>query len=223
MPNSQPFIDSTQRFPFGKPAPVVALLAFVCVEDMAFSANQAQPNILFILVDDLGWSDLGCYGHPWHETPHIDRLAGEGMRFTQAYAPAPICSASRASILTGKSVARVGLEFVVKEKPGRQKISPPQPLETPPLTVALDLKETTIAEYLSATGYETAYFGKWHLNPHHEGRYLAWSPTHGPGQQGFVTAIEDFGSHPYSKTPRDRVSQRGRFYDDSMTNRYWVP
>ena len=76
--------------------------------------GNARPNILFILVDDLAWTDLSCYGHPWHETPHIDRLAEGGLRFTQAYSPAPICSAARASILTGKTTARLGFEFVVK-------------------------------------------------------------------------------------------------------------
>src|SRR5690606_5154344 len=84
------------------------------------SAGEAGPSILFILAGDLGWSDLGCYGHPWHETPHIDQLADEGMRFTRAYASAPICSASRASLLTGKTPARLGFEFVTKDAPGRQ-------------------------------------------------------------------------------------------------------
>lgn len=178
---------------------------------------SANPNILFILVDDLGGADLGCYGHPLHETPHIDRLAAEGMRFTQAYASAPICSASRACIMTGKTTARVGLEFVVKEKPGSQTIVPPQPLEAPPFTLALDLKETTMAEHLAGAGYETAYFGKWHLNPHYGGRYLAWSPTHGPAQQGFSTAIEDFGSHPYNQKTLDTLQAPGSYHPDGLT------
>ena len=72
-------------------------------------SKPRSPNIVFILVDDLAWTDLGCYGHPWHETPHIDQLAEEGMRFTQAYSPAPICSSARASILTGKTTARLGV------------------------------------------------------------------------------------------------------------------
>ena len=126
----------------------------------------ARPNILFILVDDLAWTDLGSYGHPWHETRQIDRLANEGMRFTQAYSPAPICSAARASILTGKTTARLGFEFVVKAELGNQIIEPTPPLRAPPFTIALDPSETTIAERLQKDGYETAYFGKWHLNPH---------------------------------------------------------
>ena len=79
------------------------------------------PNIVLIFADDLGWSDLGCYGHPYHRTPNLDQLAKEGMRFTNGYAGAPICSASRASLLTGKAVPRVGFEFVTKNEPGHQK------------------------------------------------------------------------------------------------------
>ena len=87
---------------------------------LALPLGAATPNIVFILADDLGWRDLACYGSPWHQTPNLDRLAREGMRFTDAYAPAPICSASRAAILTGKTPARLGFEFVAKDKPGRQ-------------------------------------------------------------------------------------------------------
>lgn len=179
----------------------------------------APPNILFILVDDLAWSDLGCYGHPWHVTPRIDSLGTEGMRFTQAYAPAPICSASRASILTGKSTARLGFEFVVKEAAGEQDIRPPQPLKAPPFTLALDLAETTIAEHLQTAGYETAFFGKWHLNPHYNGVYNGWSPTEGPGQQGFQIAEEDFGTHPYSRKELALVEEEGGFYSDGLTEK----
>ena len=118
--------------------------------------GNARPNILFILVDDLALTDLRCHGHPWHETPQIDRLAKEG--FTQAYSPAPICSAARASILTGKTTARLGFEFVVKAEPGSQVIEPVPPLKAPPFTLVLNPAETTIAE-LQKDGYETAYFG----------------------------------------------------------------
>ena len=183
------------------------------------TSNASAPNILFILVDDLGWTDLASYGHPWHETPRIDSLGTDGMRFTQAYAPAPICSASRASILTGKSTARVGLEFVVKSEPGEQVILPPQALKAPPFTLALDLRENTIAERLQTVGYETAYFGKWHLNPHYNGVYNGWSPTQGPGQQGFSVAEEDFGSHPYSGRELETLSEPGSYHPDGLTEK----
>ena len=202
-----------------------ALLAIACVlQGRARAADPTaapRPNLLFILADDLAFSDLGCYGHPWHETPHLDRLAARGMRFTDAYAPAPICSASRASILTGKTPARLGFEFVTKDAPGRQQFRSGQAMRTPPFTLNLPLEERTIAERLAAAGYGTAFLGKWHLNSHHRG-YLGWSQTHGPRQQGFQTAVEDFGSHPYSyresgKPPR--ITTAGEFAADSMVDR----
>ncbi|MBD3386446.1 sulfatase-like hydrolase/transferase, partial [candidate division KSB1 bacterium] len=73
------------------------------------NTTRRRPNIVFILVDDLGWKDLGCYGSTFYETPNIDRLAAEGMRFTDAYAACPVCSPTRASIMTGKYPARLGL------------------------------------------------------------------------------------------------------------------
>lgn len=180
-----------------------------------------QPNILFILVDDLAWSDLGSYGHSWHETPHMDRLAAEGLRFEYAYASAPICSASRASLLTGKSPARLHFEFVTKNAAGQQTRLPGQTLQSPPFTLNLPLEETTIAERLTELGYATAFFGKWHLNAHYQ-QYLGWSPEFGPPQQGFETAIEDFGSHPYRNrrnTRLARVGTAGHFHADSLTQK----
>ncbi|MCB1077307.1 MAG: sulfatase [Verrucomicrobiae bacterium] len=186
----------------------------------AWSA-EPRPNVLFILADDLGWHDLGCYGNPVFETPNLDRLASEGLRFTNAYAPAPICSASRASFLTGKSPARLGFEFVTKEEPGYQKIA--APLLAPPYPGDLALEEITIAETLSSAGYQTAFFGKWHLNRHYR-HYLGWSPTHGPKAQGFQIAEEDFGSHPYSywNQRKERAPlplNEGEFPADSMNQR----
>lgn len=178
-----------------------------------------RPNILLILADDLSWSDLGCYGNPWFETPHLDKLASQGARFTQAYSAAPICSASRAAILTGKTPAELGFEFVTKPEAGFQTVN--APLRAPRFTLNLPLEETTIAEALSETGYETAFFGKWHLNQHYQ-RYLGWSPTHGPKAQGFQIAEEDFGSHPYSywseKEKRTFLDlKKGEFVEDGLT------
>jgi len=179
------------------------------------------PNLLFILSDDLSYTDLASYGNEWFETPHLDKLAATGMRFTQAYSPAPICSASRAGILTGKTPARLGFEFVTKNEPGFQPIV--TPLRAPPFSLNLALEETTIPEALSKTGRPTAFFGKWHLNQHYE-RYLGWSPTHGPSSQGFETAEEDFGSHPYSYWPRKKERtftplKEGTFVTDTLTKR----
>ena len=104
------------------------LISLVVSVTSCFAANP--PNILFILAYYLVWSDTGFYGHSYHATPHLDSLAKQGMRFTQAYAPAPICSASRAAFLTGKTPARLHFEFVTKDKPGLQKLG--QPLQAPP-------------------------------------------------------------------------------------------
>lgn len=159
------------------------------------SAAENPPNIVFILADDLGWKDLGCYGGTLAETPHLDQLAKQGLRFTNAYSPAPICSASRASILTGRSPARLHFEFVTKPagvKPPARQLQPPE------YTRDLPLNEVTIAEKLRQADYATGFFGKWHVSEHYH-RYLGWSPTHGPQQQGFQSAKETFGSHPYAK------------------------
>lgn len=178
---------------------------------------SSLPHILLILADDLAWSDLGCYGHPWHDTPNLDGLASSGMRFTNAYSPAPICSASRASLLTGKTTARLGFEFVTKNEAGFQSIDQATPLRAPAYQLNLELRHDTIAEHLNPLGYRSEFAGKWHLNAHHGG-YLGWSPTHGPQQQGFRQAIEDFGSHPYSwkKQKPPTLQKEGSFAEDSL-------
>lgn len=179
-----------------------------------------QPNIVLILADDLGWSDLGCYGHPFHRTPHLNRLAAQGITFSDGYAPAPICSASRASILTGKTTARLGFEFVTKNEPGFQKLDTEVPLRAPEFTLNLPTSERTIAEYLNDLGYHTAFFGKWHVNQHYQGKYLAWHPDYGPRAQGFQTAVEDFGDHPYAWKKRTPAAlPAGQFPQDSLVER----
>ncbi|QGJ69775.1 Aryl-sulfate sulfohydrolase [Planctomycetales bacterium 10988] len=197
----------------------LSLILFSFALASLLSAEEApRPNILFILVDDLGWKDVGCYGSEMCETPNLDQLAAEGVRFTDGYAPAPICSASRAAILTGKSPARLHFEFVTKDAAVMQDV-PGMKLKTPPYTLNLPLKETTVAEMLAEQGYSTAFFGKWHVNQHYQ-RYLGWSPTHGPAQQGFQTAIEDFGGHPYNKDlPKKTNLPVGIYPGDSMTDK----
>jgi arylsulfatase A-like enzyme len=123
------------------------------------NAKQAPPNIVFILADDLGWTDLGCYGSKYYRTPNIDRLASEGMRFTSAYAACPVCSPTRASILTGKYPARLHLTDFI---PGRKQW-PSSKLIAAPFLQQLPLEETTTAEMLKPLGYRSASVGKWHL------------------------------------------------------------
>lgn len=196
---------------------------WTCAGFLAVSSlsHAAPPNVVFILADDLGWSDLACYGHPYHETPHLDLLASQGMRFTQAYAPAPICSASRAAILTGKTPARLGFEFVTKDKAGKQPIEGTA-LQAPPFNLNLPLEEVTMGEVLASAGYATGFFGKWHVSQHHGG-YLGWSPTHGPLQQGFAEGSGDFGSHPYAykadRKLKDQVAGAGVFPPDALTEK----
>ena len=122
------------------------------------SRNEARPNFLFLLVDDLGWADLACYGSTFHETPHLDRLAKEGVRFTDAYTAASICSPTRASIMTGKHPVRVNITDWIPGSSGKG-----QKLKTPLDDHQLALEEVTIAEALKESGYATFYTGKWHL------------------------------------------------------------
>ncbi len=128
------------------------------------------PNVVIILVDDLGWSDLGSSGSTFYETPNIDRLARRGVRFTSAYAACPVCSPSRAAILTGKYPARLHLTDWLPGRPDR----PSQKLLRPPIRQELPLQEVTLAEALKPVGYATASLGKWHLGgelffPQHQG------------------------------------------------------
>lgn len=206
----------------------IVVLAHVCQAQQVAAQQtpnkkkrEKPPNIVFLLVDDLGWSDPHCYGHKYHRTPNIDRLAKEGMRFTNGYAPAPICSASRASFLTGKTPARLGFEFVTKNARGYQKLDAKVPLRTPEYKLDLPTTETTIAEHLSSLGYTTAFFGKWHVSRHYQRRYLAWHPDFGPRKQGFAVAIEDFGDHPYAwrRKPAGPDLPDGKFPVDSMIQR----
>ncbi len=157
-------------------------------------SDQPRPNIIVLLADDLGWRDLGCTGNPGHRTPNIDRLATEGMRFTDAYSAAPICSASRAALLTGQSPARLHYEFVPKFQAGRQQ--GPWPMITPDFPTELPPATATVASLLKGAGYSTAFCGKWHLN-RHQGHYLGWRPGSGPADFGFGHCVDDFGGHPY--------------------------
>jgi len=129
-----------------------------------------RPNFIFILIDDMGWTDSGCYGSGFYETPNIDRLAAQGMRFTNAYAASPVCSPTRMSILAGKYPARVNLtEWIGPDEwHARGKLTPAEYIRQMPL------EEVTMAEALKAAGYTTCFVGKWHLGneayyPEHQG------------------------------------------------------
>ena len=121
--------------------------------------NAARPNIVFILCDDLGINDLHCYGRQEHHTPHLDRLAQQGLRFTSAYCAQPICSPSRAALLTGKAPARLHLTTFL---PGRPDAAS-QKLLHPEIEMQVPLEEKMICKYLKQAGYATAAIGKWHV------------------------------------------------------------
>jgi hypothetical protein len=119
-----------------------------------------KPNIVFILIDDMGWPDPACYGHPFHETPTIDQLCAEGLKFTDFYAATPVCSSTRATIQSGQYSARVGITDFI---PGHFR--PFEKLVVPPIENALPTSIKTPGDQLRAAGYVTGYFGKWHLGP----------------------------------------------------------
>ncbi len=123
------------------------------------TSEKKKPNILFFLVDDLGWTDVGCYNSSFYETPNIDTLAESGVRFTDAYAACHVCSPTRASILSGKYPATINLTDWL---PGRKEF-PFQKLSNAKINQNLPYKEVTIAEALKDEGYKTAIIGKWHL------------------------------------------------------------
>ncbi len=139
--------------------------------DARASTQRVPPNIVFILADDLGVNDLGVYGRRDHRTPNLDRLAAEGLRFTAAYVASPICSPSRAAIMTGRAPARLHLTTFL---PGRADAAS-QKLLHPQIRQQVPLEETTIAEQLRSAGYATAAIGKWHLG----------GAGYGPREQGF--------------------------------------
>jgi len=140
---------------------------------MTFAAMcnaQQKPNVVLIVVDDFGWTDLHCYGSDFYESPNVDKLAASGLKFTQAYAACTVCSPSRAALMTGKYPARLHItDWIAGHKKPYAKLLPPD------WTMYLPLQETTIAELLKTKGYATASIGKWHLGddekyyPEHQG------------------------------------------------------
>jgi arylsulfatase A-like enzyme len=153
------------------------LLGAVLLLGAGAAGQPARPNFVFFLVDDLGWTDLGCYGSTFYETPNVDKLCASGMKFTEAYAACPVCSPTRASIMTGKYPVRTGITDYINppgnNQPGKWRRK--TKLLPAPYRDRLAHEETTIAEVLKAAGYATFFAGKWHLGP--EGFY--------PENQGF--------------------------------------
>jgi arylsulfatase A-like enzyme len=158
------------------PIVLTLLLALALVPaDRSGAATPERPNVLFILADDLGYMDIGANNpNTFYETPNLDALAKKGMRFTSGYAACPVCSPTRASLLTGKYPPRTGItDYIGAAQP--QKWNRPTQLLPAPYSEQLALEEVTLAEAFKAAGYQTFFAGKWHLGP----------AGHWPEDQGF--------------------------------------
>jgi arylsulfatase A-like enzyme len=202
----------------------LGLATFSITTGTYLSCTQEQnPNVILIVVDDLGWKDLGCYGSSFYETPNVDQLAASGMRFTSAYSACPVCSPTRAALLTGKSPAKLRftghITAINRHRfPEHGRIIPPQD------KMFISLEEITIAEALKPAGYKTASIGKWHVG--NEEKYY-------PTEQGFDVNIAGYkhGSppsyyYPY-KNPQKEWNpeiptliggEQGEYLTDRLTN-----
>lgn len=149
----------------------------------AFAEKAKKPNIVFILADDLGRHQIRCYGNSFYETPNIDALASQGMKFSNAYAACPVCSPTRASIMTGQYPARLHITDYIPGNP-----FPHAKLKTPDWSKQLPLEETTIAEMLDEAGYVSGHFGKWHLDVKNDADYAPGRPGV-PETQGFEDVL----------------------------------
>jgi len=178
---------------------LILIMGIIC----SCNNREDPPNILLIVVDDLGYSDLHCYGNKWVETPNIDRLASEGVRFNQAYASCTVCSPTRAALMTGRNPVTVNITDWI---PGRQDSRggplPQEKFLVPRFNQELALGEITLAEILSKAGYTSASIGKWHLGG--EG-YL-------PTDQGFDLNVAGYSKgsppsyyYPYTREGREDI------------------
>ncbi|MGI9429955.1 MAG: sulfatase-like hydrolase/transferase, partial [Bythopirellula sp.] len=154
---------------------LVAVLLALGVCPTSFADTEQRPNVVMILVDDLGWTDLGCYGSTFYDTPRLDAFAAGAARFTNAYAASPVCSPTRAAIMTGKNPARLHItDWIPGMLPSNSPAALNRPLLGPAILNSLPDDERTLAEALRAQGYQTFFAGKWHLGD--EG---SWPQDHG--------------------------------------------
>ena len=203
---------------------IVALwLSVLLGTSVAMTAEQPlqRPNIVFILADDLGWADLGCYGADLHETPNLDRLATASVRFTNAYAM-PVCSPTRAALLTGRHAARVHMTIWSEgslQGPQKRKLLQADSLHSLPHT------ETTLAKHLQDAGYLTALVGKWHLGdadhyPETHGFDVNIGGTHWGAPQTFWWPYRGTGRFgpEYRYVPHLEFGKPGEYLTDRLTD-----
>ena len=190
-------------------------LAACCQASFALSPVSAEPlNVIVVMVDDLGWRDVGCQGSTFYRTPQIDQLAADGMRFTNGYAACAVCSPTRAAYLTGRYPARLGITDWMRgrwqraghtvteaDRPPLFQTRSRQQLLCPRNPYWMELAERTLAEELQDAGYATGHVGKWHLGG------PAWYPEH----QGFVENVGgcDLGHPPSYFDPYARDNPHG--------------
>jgi arylsulfatase A len=168
-PTSRLLLPSPRRFAALLLTTTAVLLSFAAGREGVCSEPGRAPNVVLVLADDLGWAELGSYGNRFNETPRLDRMAAEGMRFTQAYAAAPVCSPYRAGLLAGQYPARIGITDYLRPDDAKH-LSP---------------RHVTLAEMLQRAGYATGIIGKWHLT----GYAYHGAVEVGPSQQGFDEVI----------------------------------
>ncbi len=185
-----------------------SLTLLACDSTQKTSLSGARPNMVFILADDLGWADLPVYGNRFNEAPSLSRMAGEGIRFTDAYAACPVCSPTRASIMSGQYPARVGvIDFITGHwRPYEEVIVPSNRQQYLPGEII------TVGEILREAGYATGYFGKWHLGGGEGQR---------PWDQGFETANEYGGGGYFNYAGRMSTPievERGTPLSEALTD-----
>ena len=196
---------------------LLAVIVVASTGTFALSEEPSRPNIVFIMIDDLGWMDLAVQGNKLVETPHIDRLATQGMRFTDAYAAAPVCTPTRAAIMTGQSPARLR---ITNHTPDRASFTPKNAKLLPAaMHNHLARERITIAERLKQAGYATAFMGKWHLSGGGRGQ-----PEFEPTAQGFDINIGGCGYggpptffDPY-KIPNLKDRREGEYLPDRLAD-----
>src|SRR5690606_26815920 len=173
----------------------------------ASAADAKRPNIIFILADDLGYTDVACYGSKYYETPNIDRMAAEGVRFTDGYTCGPNCQPTRAALHSGQYGPRTGVYTVGNIDRFNWRQCSLRPVDN---VTDLPLDKATLADSLKKARYETGMFGKWHLGEDKE---------HHPSARGFDEAIASAGKHFNFKTNPPTEYDEGAYLADFLTDR----